>query len=89
MRVWFLLLMPGVLATAQTHDVHLRGGLTPLVMTPTFDHGNLVAYDRDLSNVEVYASDGSLRYRASAHGPDGSQAQIENAAVDADGTLAA
>jgi hypothetical protein len=54
---------------------------------PTFDHGYLVAYDRDQS-VAVYASDGSLRYKVSVHGPDGSEAWIDNAAVDADGTLA-
>src|SRR6059058_5356386 len=80
--------MFGAPASSQIHDVHYQGGLTPLNITPTFDHGYLVAYDRDES-VDVYAPDGSLRYKASAHGPDGSQARIFNAAVDADGTLAA
>jgi hypothetical protein len=87
MRFCFLLLISGALASAQMHDVHYQGGLTPLNITPTFDHGYLVVYDRDES-VDVYASDGSLRYKASAHGPDGSHAWIRNAAVDADGTLA-
>jgi len=86
-RFCFLLLMSGALASAQVHDVHYQGGLIPLNITPTFDRGYLVTYDLDES-VDVYASDGSLRYKASAHGPEGSRAQIRNATVDADGTLA-
>ncbi len=86
MRFCFLLLISGALASAQIHDVHYQG-LAPLHIMPTFDHGYLVVYDRDQS-VDVYASDGSLRYKASVHGPDGSEAWIQNAAVDADGTLA-
>jgi hypothetical protein len=42
-----LLLMSGASATAQVHDVHYQGNLTPLNTTPTFDHGYLVVYDWD------------------------------------------
>lgn len=88
MRLCFLPLIYGTRASAQVHDVHYQGELTPLNILPKLDHGYLIVYDRDQS-IDVYASDGSLRYKASVHGPDGSQAWIQNAAVDADGTLAA
>jgi hypothetical protein len=47
--VLFLLLfiISGASATAQVHDVHYQGNLTPLNTTPTFDHGYPVVYDRE------------------------------------------
>jgi len=75
MRLCVLLFLSGGLAVAQTHDVHCQGSLTPLNVTPTFDHGFVVVYDRD-HTIDVYAPDGSLRFKASAHGPDGNPARI-------------
>ena len=48
MRLYFILLISGVLASAQMRDVHYQGGLTPLNITPTFDHGYLVYCPRSL-----------------------------------------
>lgn len=54
MRFCFFLLMSGALASAQMHDVHYQGELTPLNVTLTFDHGYVVSYDSD-RNIDVYA----------------------------------
>jgi hypothetical protein len=83
-----LLLMSGASATAQVHDVHYQGNLTPLNTTPTFDHGYLVVYDWD-HRIDVFAPDGVLMYSVAAKVPGSDWANIENAAIDEDGTLAA
>ncbi len=83
-----LLLMSGASATAQVHDVHYQGNLTPLNTTPTFDHGYLVVYDWD-HRIDVFAPDGALMYSVAAKVPGSDWANIENGAIDEDGTLAA
>jgi len=83
-----LLALSGALATAQVHDVHYQGNLTPLNTTPTFDHGYLVVYDWD-HRVDVFAPDGTLMYSVPAKVPGADWAMIENGAVDSDGTMAA
>lgn len=88
MRFLLLLLMSGASATAQVHDVHYQGNLTPLNTTPTFDHGDLVVYDWD-HRIDVFAPDGALMYRVAAQVPGSDWANIENGAIDEDGTLAA
>jgi len=90
MFVPFLLFLSafGAMASAQVRDVHYQGSLAPLNTAPTFDRGYLVVYDRD-PDIDVYTSDGSLLYKAPPQGPNGSQARIKNAAVDADGTVVA
>ncbi len=80
MRFCLLLLLATALASGQMRDVHYRGSLTPLHITPTFDHGYLTVYDHD-PDLDVYAPDGSLMYRTSAQAPDGSHARIGNAAA--------
>src|ERR1700686_2135677 len=76
------------LAFAQVHDVHYQGNLTPLNTTPTFDHGYLVVYDWD-HRIDVFAPDGALMYSVAAKVPGSDWANIENGAIDEDGTLAA
>lgn len=91
MRDVFLLLvlvLSGGSATAQVHDVNYQGSLGPLNITPTFDHGYLVVYDRD-DEVEVFAPDGALMYSVPAKVPGCARAWIRNGAVDTDGTMAA
>ena len=90
MQVRFLLflMMSGLPAVAQVHDVYYQGSLTPLNTTPTFDHGYLVVYDWD-HRVDVFAPDGTLMYSVAAKVPGTAWAMIENGAVDSDGTMAA
>jgi len=83
-----LLLLYGASVTAQVRDVRYQGNLTPLNTTPTFDHGYLVVYDWD-HRIDVFAPDGALMYSVSAQVPGSDWANIENGAVDEDGTLAA
>ena len=82
-----LLIISGASASAQANDVHYQGQLTPLNITPTFDHGYLVVYDWD-HRVDVFAADGALMYSAAANVPGSAWSSIENCAVDADGTMA-
>ena len=90
MQVLFslLLIMSAAAATAQVRDVHYQGNLTPLNIAPTFDHGYLVVYDRD-RRIGVFRPDGALIYKVAAQVPGADWANIENAAVDSDGTMAA
>ena len=83
-----LLLISWGTALAQVHDVHCQGDLAPLNIVPTFDHGYLVAYDRDY-RIGVFAPDGALLYRTAAKVPNSAWAVIENVSVDSDGVLAA
>jgi hypothetical protein len=83
-----LFLMSAASATGQVHDVQYRGFLTPLNITPTFDHGYLVVYDWD-HKVDVFDPDGALMYSAAVKVSGSDWALIENGAVDADGTMAA
>jgi len=71
---------------AEARDVYYQGDLAPLNIVPTFDKGHLVVYDRD-HKINVYAPDGSPLYRAAAQVPNTDWADIQNAAVDTDGTL--
>ncbi|HEY3824980.1 MAG TPA: hypothetical protein VGL82_10490 [Bryobacteraceae bacterium] len=95
MRTFLFLALFGAIASAQIREVHFQGNLTPLNIMPTFDRGYTAVYDRDpgadayLVSVDLYSSEGSLVYRASAHAPDGSRVSISNVAVDSDGSLAA
>jgi hypothetical protein len=82
------LIMSGAAATAQVHDVDYQGNLTPLSTTPTFDHGYLVVYDWD-HRIDVFSPDGALMYSVAAQAPASDWSDIENGAVDEDGTLAA
>jgi len=72
---------------AEARDVYYQGDVAPLNIMPTFDKGYLVVYDRD-HKINVYAPGGSPLYSASAQVPNTDWADIENAAVDTDGTLA-
>jgi hypothetical protein len=83
-----VLLISGGLALAQVHDVHYQGDFAPRNITPTSDHGFLVAYDTD-HRIDLFGPDGALLYRAAVQVPNPAWADIENAAVDTDGTLAA
>jgi hypothetical protein len=85
---WLSLIVSVASATAQVHDVHYPGDLTPLNCTPTFDHGYLVVYDRD-HRVDLFAPDGALMHSVAAKAPGADWAIIDNGAVDADGTMAA
>jgi hypothetical protein len=85
---WLFLILSAASATAQVHDVHYQGNLTPLNTTPTFDHGYLVVYDQD-HRVDVFAADGALVYSVAAKVPGSDWAIIYNGAVDSDGTMAA
>ena len=51
------------LASAQARQVQYQGDLAPLNCTPSFDHGYLIAYDRN-NQIAVYSADGFLMYRA-------------------------
>lgn len=73
---------------AQMHDVFYQGNLTSGNIVPTFENGYLAVYDMD-HKIALYASDGSLMYRALPQVDGASWASISNVGVDTDGTLGA
>src|SRR5215469_10159386 len=67
-------------ASDSEREVVYRGdSLTPMNITPTFDNGYLVVYDR--SNVALYTPDGTRAYRIKTPGA----ARIPNVAVNGSG----
>ena len=83
-----LVLISGMIALAQVHEVYYQGDLAPLNIAPTFNRGYLVVYDRD-RQIAVFGPDGALLYRAAVRVPGAKWGDVENADVDADGTMAA
>jgi hypothetical protein len=75
------------LASGQARQVQYQGDLAPLNSTPSFDHGYLIAYDRN-NQIDVYSADGFLMYRAAVQVPDSKPPGILNADADSDGTVA-
>jgi hypothetical protein len=55
MRSFFFFALFGAIASAQVHEVRFPGSLTPLNITPTFDHGYTAVYDRDQGSAETCA----------------------------------
>jgi hypothetical protein len=66
---------------AASDETVIQGPITPLNITPTFNHGYLAAYDRD--GVHIYAPDGTP---STVLNPKG---VIVNVDIDTDGSLAA
>ncbi len=87
---WILLIFavtPGNWGMAAApREIYYQGLLEPLNITPTFDRGYVFAYDRH--KVEVFGPDGSRLFSISAEIADCKLANIDNAAVDSDGTIA-
>jgi hypothetical protein len=71
----------------QARDVYYQGDLAPRNILPTFDKGYLAVYEQE-HTVSLYGPDGSRAYKAKAQVPGETWTNVENAAPDADGSLA-
>lgn len=71
---------------AAPREIYYQGLLEPLNITPTFDKGYVFEYDRQ--KVWVFGPDGSRLFSISAEIANCKLANIDNAAVDSDGTIA-
>jgi hypothetical protein len=89
MRLLFVLLAATLVTLAigaAPREVYYQGSLTPLNITPTFDKGYLFVYDA--YKINVFGADGALLYGISAQVANCKVVNIDNAAVDTDGTIA-
>jgi hypothetical protein len=75
-----------VVVAAVPRDVYYQGLLTPRNITPTFDKGYLFVYDTH--KIGVFGPDGSHLYDVAADVAKAKVVNIDNAAADADGTIA-
>jgi hypothetical protein len=75
-----------VAIVAAPREVYYQGPLTPLNTTPTFDKGYLFVYDAH--KIDVFGPDGALLYAISAQVSNCKVVNINNAAIDTDGTIA-
>jgi hypothetical protein len=82
-----LWLISAALTFAQVRDVYYQDDFKPLNITPTFDRGYLVVYDRN-HRVDVFGPDEALMASAAAKASGAEWVGIENGAVDSHGTLA-
>lgn len=80
MPVIFVLMLPAI-AVASDTEVVIQGYMSPLNISPAFDHGYVAVYE-DVG-IAVYASDGSLAMRIAS--PDGGR--IHNADIHPDGSV--
>lgn len=69
--------------SAATDEVVIQGSVSPLNITPTYDHGYLAVYDNGIS---VYSRDGSPVMRIAR--PHPGIASLVNADIDTDGAVA-
>ena len=71
---------------AAPREVSYAGSLTPLNITPTFDKGYLFVYAGH--EIDVFGPDGTQLFGIAAQVENAKTVSMDNAAVDADGTLA-
>jgi len=71
---------------AAPREVSYAGSLTPLNITPTFDKGYLFVYAGH--EINVFGPDGTQLFGVSAQVANAEVVNIDNAAVDTDGTIA-
>jgi len=89
-----VILIAGLLPAAD-RQVTYQGDIAPLSISPTFDHGFLIVWDRDtdgvtkaLKTISVYGPTGSRLYQSAIQGPNLKEATLLNGAADDDGTVA-
>ena len=81
-------------STAASREVIYQGDLAPLNITPTFDHGYVIVWDRNidgdtsLKRISVYAPSGVLAFRTNIQAPGHPYLSLSNGAVDTDGSVA-
>jgi hypothetical protein len=87
-------LLGAVALPAANRQVTYQGDIHPLNITPTFDHGYLIVWDRntdgtrELKTISVYGPTGSRIYQAAIQVPKHKHLFLLNAAADVDGTVA-
>ncbi|MDR3702181.1 MAG: hypothetical protein P4L56_21220 [Candidatus Sulfopaludibacter sp.] len=71
-----------------------QGDISPLHITPTFDHGYLIVWERNtdadmnLKRIGVYGPGGALAYHATIQLPNQKHLRLLNGAADTDDTVA-
>ena len=86
-------LFAGAAFTAD-RQVTYQGDLSPLNIKPVFDHGYVIAWDRNIDGdkqiqtISVFGPDGSRLYNTGIRLPDRKYISPLNAAADMDGTVA-
>ena len=80
---------------AADRQVTYQGDLSPLNIKPTFDHGYVIAWDRNtdgttkqIKTISVFGPDGSRLYQASITVSNQKFTSLLNGAADTDGTVA-
>ena len=72
---------------AAGRQVTYQGDLSPRNIKPTFDHGYVIAWDRN-ETISVFGPDGSRRYQTAIQVSNQKHVSLLNGAVDTDGKVA-